>query len=295
MEMYQVRYFLAIHERRSFKGAAQQCNVSQPSLSRAMKLLEEELGGSVFRRGRRDVTLTDLGTRVLPYFRQIVGAANSAKVISQWPEGQRRAKVNVGVMCTIAPQRLVGFIHQVGSSYPEIELVFHDAVPQLLLKSLSKGVVDVALLAMPMEIPAEFEARTLYRERFVVAFPQGHRFEQMAAVKLADLHGEPYLERLNCEFAGYIDSLLDGRSVHLEVRYKSEREDWVQALIMAGLGCAMLPEHLLMFPDLPSRPIIRPSLVRHVKLIRHRGRDRSPAVDAVTRLLLNRRRGPTQE
>lgn len=294
MEMYQIRYFLAIHEMRSFKGAAQQCNVSQPSLSRAIKLLEEELGGPVFRRGRSDVALTDLGARVLPYFQQIVGAASAAKVISQWPQGPRRAKVNVGVMCTIAPQRLVSLVRHIGNSYPEIELVFHDAVPERLLKSLAKGSVDVALLAMPVEIPREFETRTLYRERFLVAFPPGHRFEQKSSVKLSDMHNEAYLERLNCEYASYIDSLLEERTVHLEVRYKSEREDWIQALILAGLGCAMVPEHLLMFPNLPSRPIVRPTLVRNVKLVRLRGRDRSPAVDTVIRLLLSRGREQLQ-
>ena len=83
MEMHQVRYFLALAEVLNFTRASDRCNVTQPALSRAIKLLEEELGGLLFRRERESTHLTDLGHMVRPHLQSVYHHSMLAKHLSQ--------------------------------------------------------------------------------------------------------------------------------------------------------------------------------------------------------------------
>ena len=83
-----------------------------------------------------------------------------------------------------------------------------------------------------------FNVEPLYRERFVVAFPPGHRFAAQNGVAMADVDGESYLLRINCEFKDHLRSLREEQGVELQHVYRSEREDWIQTMVMAGIGIA---------------------------------------------------------
>ena len=91
MEMHQVRYFLAVAKHLNFTRAAEECHVAQPSLTRAIKLLEEELGGELFRRERNLSHVTDLGTRMLPLMQQCYDTAQGAKVTG-YIDQERRSR-----------------------------------------------------------------------------------------------------------------------------------------------------------------------------------------------------------
>ncbi len=167
---------------------------------------------------------------------------------------------------------------------PGIRLSLQDAVPDDLIGRLLDGDLDVALFGMPRELPDRFDRYSLYRERFVVAFPPGHRFERQNAVMLRDMDQEPYLLRSNCEYANYIANLLEEKDVSLDVRYESEREDWIQSMIMAGMGSSFMPEHLSMHPNLARRLVVDPEVTREIELVTVSGRRFSPAVEAFVRM-----------
>ena len=99
------------------------------------------------------------------------------------------------------------------------------------------------------------------------------------------MDNESYLARLNCEYTDYIGGLLVKSKISLEIRYASEREDWVQSMILSGMGSTFLPEHLSMHPDLPMRLLAEPQVTRQIELVAVAGRRFSPAVEAFVRLV----------
>ena len=280
MEMHQVRYFLAVCDTLNFTRAAERCHVSQPALTRAIKKLEEELGGPLFRRERSRTHLTDLGRMMQPHLKQSLAGATAAMATAQDFQTLEKAPLNLGIMCTIGPSRLIGLMSKLRRELPGIDLTLHDVVPDEMVDRLLAGSLDVALFGLPKELPERFDKRPLYRERYVVAFPPGHRFERKNVVRLRDVDNEPYLARLNCEYSEYIGELLAGHSVSLDIRYASEREDWVQSMILAGMGLSFMPEYLPMHPNLPTRLIADPSVTRQIDLVTVSGRRFSPAVQA---------------
>jgi DNA-binding transcriptional LysR family regulator len=117
----------------------------------------------------------------------------------------------------------------------------------------------------------------LYNERYVVIFPPGHRFAQLDAVRLADLDGEDYVDRLACEMREMVMKVLGERKVQLYAKFRSEREDWVQTMVLSGLGFAFMPEHSVTVGGLLSRALIEPAVARDVQVFEVRGRERTPA------------------
>ena len=117
----------------------------------------------------------------------------------------------------------------------------------------------------------------------MIALPKAHALARKPAVAAAELHGEPYVDRINCEFAGYADKLFLDRNIVGPTVYQSERDDWVLAMVAAGAGYGFMPEHSAKHPGVVSRPLIEPELWRTVNLVTVRGRPHAPAVGAFVR------------
>jgi DNA-binding transcriptional LysR family regulator len=135
---------------------------------------------------------------------------------------------------------LPGFIEsQQGRS--EIALSFREGNLEALTDALDQGEVDVGIMCSPYEIPKRFAATPLFREDYVVAIGDDHRFHGRASIEIGELDRERYCERVMCEFSAYIERLLRTRGVGLEVVQQSSREDWIQALVRANFGIAFMP------------------------------------------------------
>ena len=128
------------------------------------------------------------------------------------------------------------------------------------------------------------DAIPLYSERYTIAFAKGHRFEQMNAVPVSQLDGEDYLVRLHCEFMDHFEALGLEASHETKIRYSTEREDWIQAMVLARLGCTVMPEFLPMLSGIATRPLVEPEVARRISLVTVAGRRQSPAVAALVRL-----------
>lgn len=283
MEIHQVRYFVALCEVLNFTRAAEQCNVSQPSLTRAIKLLEHELGGALFLRDRNRTRLTELGVLMQPYLARVLEQIEGAKSEAQSLKRQLRTSLKLGVMCTIGPTMLLPLIAGFRSRHPDIDLTMRDAKGQALAQMLLDGELEVAILALPGEMDPRLHAIPLFSEPFMITFAPGHRFEHQNAVRAADLDGEPYVSRTNCEFGDHIDRCLDQMGVHVSICYRSERDDWVAAMVMAGLGVGSAPANAILVPGLQARRMVEPEFVRSVCVATVRGRPHSPAVGALVR------------
>lgn len=280
MEMHEIRYFLAVCDTLNFTRAAERCNVSQPSLTRAIKNLEGELGGALFRRERNYTQLTPLGQAMRDQLAPVLAHAQGARAAAHRLLNLEQTPLSVGVMCTIGPQRLVDFLKTFLAARRGIHLNLREAPPQNLVADLMNGRLEVALVASPSPLHERFQTRDLYKERYVIAFPPRHRFKSMNAVPMKALDGESYLDRINCEYFGFLADRMREQDVHVTVPYRSEREDWIQCMIMAGLGVCFMPEYLPTLPGLVTRPVIDPEVVRTVQLVTVAGREHSPGLKA---------------
>jgi LysR family transcriptional regulator, hydrogen peroxide-inducible genes activator len=278
MEMHQIRYFLAVCDCLNFTRAAETCNVTQPALTRAVQKLEEELGGLLFRRERKYTHMTDLGHLVRPQLEAILAQSESAKSTAKSFLQLKDAPLKLGVMCTIGPMRFIGFLATFGRDHPGIEVSLMESVPQRLAESLMAGELDVAIMTQPAEAHDRLDLHPLYEERFMIACAPGHRFEQMDQVPMADVAGEAYLTRANCEYIGYLDGILAERMIKVQDVYQSEREDWIQSMVLAGMGICFIPEYTPVIPGIVTRPIVEPEVTRAIHIVTVAGRRFSPAV-----------------
>jgi len=284
MEMHQIRYFLAVCEELNFTRAAERCNVAQPSLTRAIKLLEEELGGVLFHRERANTHLSELGRMVRPHVQQVYDQAQEAKRQALDFKKLKRTILKVGVMCTIPPGQLVDLICGVQSRHPGIELEIIDSSARVLEERLVGGELEIAIYCPPLNRSDErLHYMPLFREQFLVVLPVGHPLAERNAIRARDLNGIRYLNRINCEFTGYAGPEWQERGLDYEMAYRSERDDWILAMIASGLGFGFMPESCVQHPMVVGRPMIEPEFWREVSLVTVRGRPHSPAVGALVR------------
>lgn len=283
MEMSQIRYVLAAAKHLNFTKAASECSVSQPALTKGVKALENELGAAVFHREGRRILLSDFGRSMLPHLQHIADEAQAAQVLAQNFRLLDKVPVRLGVMSTIGHIRLARFLAQFEKNNVGIELsVSEHAVPELK-DQLTEGEIDVAVMTLTEDLAVEFRTHPLYAERYVVVFPPEHRLGRMNAVNLKELSGENYVDRLSCEMREMVMSVCASEGVELYARFRSEREDWVQAMVLAGIGFAFMPEYSVTLPGLMQRPLTEPSVERRVALVTMPGRKFSPPLEAFMR------------
>ncbi|HEV2673019.1 MAG TPA: LysR family transcriptional regulator [Aliidongia sp.] len=280
MELNEIRYFLALSRVLNFTKAAEVCNVSQPALTRAIRKMEDTLGGLLFARERNNTHLTELGQLILPHLAEIIARAGAAEQTAARFLKLEQAHLSVGVMCTIAPMQFVGFLGRFRADNPGVEITLREAVPEKLCDMLVKGELDVALMARPEGFQAPFQATKLYSERFVVACSAGHRFASRPAVLMSELDGEFYFSRINCEFNDTLGEMVRDQGINLLRSYGSEREDWILTMVAAGLGVCFLPEYTATFPGVIGCPVVAPSVQREICLVTMAGRRASPPVKA---------------
>ena len=282
MEMHQIRYFLALVDALNFTKAAENCNVSQPSLTRAVKLLEEEFGGPLFYRERPNTRLSELGKMVKPHLQQIFDESHQAKRVARDFACLKKSTLTLGIMSTISPDEIVDLIANLRARHPHVELKLCDANARDLRTRLLAGDLEVVIYALPGEQPDDrAHLIPLFREQMVLAVHRGHRLAKAVAFPVQEMNGESYIHRVNCEFAGYTDEILRQRGVTCTPIYWSERDDWTLAMVAAGLGFAFMPANAVKHPGVVGLPIVQPEFWRQVNLVSVRGRRYSPGVGSL--------------
>ena len=231
MELYQIRYFLALCETLNFARAAEQCNVTQPSLTRAVQKLEQELGGLLIRRERRRSHLTELGELVRPMLKEVLSHSLGTVVAAKQHLSLNKAVLRLGIMPSIGPVRLAPFLVRFGVERLGVEVTLVEA-PLLRLNDLLLGShLDAAVMAYVGGSDTRFRYWPLYSERIVIVAPKGHRFEPLEAVRLADLQDEDLLFCTNCDMGDFLLENCRSQGFEPRIIYRSAREDWVQSMV----------------------------------------------------------------
>jgi DNA-binding transcriptional LysR family regulator len=283
MEMAQIRYVLAAAKHLNFTRAAADCCVTQPALTKGVKVLESELGGPLFHREGRRILLSDFGRSMLPHLQVIAEEAETARTIAQNFRLLEKAPIRLGVMSTIWHLRLARFLARFDKAHKGMELAVIEGSVAELTDQLRDGEIDIAIMTRTDPLAEAFRTQTLYAERYVVVFPPDHRLGRLNAVTLRELSGEPYVDRLACELREMVMAVCAESEVTLYARFRSEREDWVQAMVLADIGFAFMPKYSVTLPGLMQRPLIEPTVERQVCTVTVPGRRHAPAVDAFLR------------
>lgn len=286
MELHQIRYFLAVADTLNFTRASERSCITQPALTKAIQRLEETIGGRLFDRAKNPVQLTDLGRSMLPNLRQVYDSAQQARARARRLTSEFKEVVRVGVMCTIDfGKMLPGFV-EVQQGRNEVLVNFREGNLEALNDALDRGELDLGILCSPDQMPRRFAAQRLFREHFVVAIGDDHRFNGRNGIELKELQRERYCDRVMCEFSAHIDRLLREQGVEVEVVQESAREDWVQALVRANFGIAFMPLSIARSAGLAHVHTTDAQIVREVAVLHHAERPLTASQQAVINSLI---------
>lgn len=267
MEMHEIRYFLAACQTLNFHRAAELVHIGQPALTRAIQKLEAELGGPLFHRDKGHVQLTDFGCLMRIHLDEVFNRSESVKRTAKSFLSLEDASLTLGVMCTIGPLHFASFLNSFREHHPGINVTVIDGAANRLTDLLLEHKLDIALMAQPVPFDQKLKADVIYTERFGLAFSTGHPFELRNTLRLNDVRDEIYLERINCEYGNHIDQLCKDRGFNIQSAYRSEREDWILAMVAAGMGVCFIAEYSAIQPGVCHRPVVDPAIVREVSLV----------------------------
>src|SRR5262245_3839441 len=177
MEMHQVRYFLAAVSELNFTKAAEKCNVTQPSLTRAIKQLEDELGGDLFRRERPQAQLTELGQRMYPLLKQCYESALGARSLAAAIKSGEVGALKLALSRTINLELLTSHLTELTRVFNQLEVKLLRGTAPQVVEFLKAGEAELAVAGDVGEGWERLDRWPLFTEEFGLIFKAGHRLD----------------------------------------------------------------------------------------------------------------------
>jgi LysR family hydrogen peroxide-inducible transcriptional activator len=247
MTLTELKYIVALARERHFGNAAAACHVSQPSLSLAIKKLEEELDVKLFERKANEINVTPLGEEIVRQAQHVLEQARSIRDIAKRGKDPLAGELKLGVIYTIAPYLLPQLVREIVQRTPQMPLMLHENFTVKLLEQLRNGEIDCAVLAEPFP-DTGLAVAPLYDEPFVAAIPAAHPLAAQDAVRAEDLKNETMLLLGNghcfrdhvlevCpEFARF-SSNAEG----IRKSFEGSSLETIKHMVMAGMGITLVP------------------------------------------------------
>jgi LysR family hydrogen peroxide-inducible transcriptional activator len=297
MTLTELRYIVAVARERHFGRAAEACFVSQPTLSVAIKKLEDELGVLLFERKTNDVTPTPAGERIVAQAQRVLDEANRIKEIARHGKDPLAGPLRVGVIYTIGPYLLPPLVRQLLKDAPQMPLLLNENFTLKLIELLKNGEIDVAIMALPLP-ESGLQIQPVYDEPFAVAVPRDHAWTKRKAVTSDDLKKEtmlllgtghcfrdhvlevcPELSRFSTDAEG-IQKTFEGSSL-----------ETIRQMVASGIGITVLPmtsvpEHVRRDSLIAYLRFRSPVPDRRVVLAWRRSFTRAPAIEALRQAIL---------
>jgi len=283
MEMHQVRYFLTVSRTLNFTRAAEECHVSQPSLTKAIQKLEEELGGLLFRRERGLSHLTDLGRLMLPHLEQTYAAAQAARNLADGLLSARLAPLALGIADNVFPPDLPPILAALHEAIPGLRLTLVHLDQAGLLEQAMRGDLDVMLLAEAGEMPERLHMRPLWTEEARLLVPACHPLAGCGPVAPDELSGITWICRQGCIPDQTLLDQLRRQDVAVEARHMVRSDFAQQQAVIAGLGIGMSWAGTPLLPGLAGVSLVD-GPVRRINLAHVAGRAFSKGAEAFIRL-----------
>ncbi len=170
MTLTELRYLVALSETGHFRKAAEQCNVSQPTLSIAVKKLEQELGICLFERSRHKVSATPTGERIVEQAQAVLREAQNLRNLAELGKDPLGSVLSVGAIYTVGPYLFPRLVTRLQQAAPEMPLFIEESYTSSLRSKLTSGDLDAIFVALPFT-ETDVVTRAVYDEPFVVLLP----------------------------------------------------------------------------------------------------------------------------
>lgn len=294
LNLKRVRYFLTFVKTLNISQAARNLGLSQPALTKAIQRLEDDVGGPLIRREGRNTHLTQLGRSLLDLFESLDTNARYIEQTAQSLVGGKNPVLRLGVMCSIGPGPIAGFLTEHQRSNPDLVFELRDYTRSDIASALLEGSIDLAILGASVKDETRFHHTRLYDETMVIACARDDPLAAGASVGLGEVTSRPYLDRLQCEFRHLFLSASQRDGFTPRVVASSDNEDWIQNMIQKGAGVAIVPDRWVTLPGITSVRLKDPKLTRTVSAAIPIGRADNPSVQGVLKALQKHKWGAAQ-
>ena len=284
MEMQHVRYFLATASELNFTRAAERCNVTQPSLTRAIRHLEDELGGDLFRRERPQAQLTELGQRMHPMLKQCYESALGVRSLAAAINSGEIGSLKLALSRTINLDLLTPHFAELSRLFKRTEVKLLRGTSPEIVGLLKSGEADLAIAA-ELEGWERLDRWALFTEEFGLMLNSKHPLASRSDIDIDALRRERWLRRIYCEHFEQAMSLIQSHDLDVDQGYELTSESDLITLLEADLGIAFAPRSTSCPGTLKLLPVKGLELRRTIYLYGVTGRQRTAAASAVLKML----------
>ncbi|MDR5832908.1 LysR substrate-binding domain-containing protein [Caballeronia sp. LZ034LL] len=298
MTLTELKYIVAVARERHFGRAAEACFVSQPTLSVAIKKLEDELNVQIFERGTSEVSVTPIGEQIVTQAQRVLEQTLAIKEIAKQGKDPLVGPLRLGVIYTIGPYLLPTLVKQMIKAVPQMPLMLQENYTLKLIELLKQGEIDVAIMALPFP-ETGLMVRALYDEPFVVAMPSGHAWENRAKIDADDLKQETMLllgsgHCFRDHVLGVCPELMrfSQNADGIQKTFEGSSLETIRHMVASGVGITVLPRMSVseVKPHAPGIdsgllsyvPFDEPVPDRRVVLAWRKSFTRLPAIDAIS-------------
>ncbi|MCW9011461.1 hydrogen peroxide-inducible genes activator [Marinobacter sp.] len=250
MTLTELRYVVTLARERHFGRAAERCHVSQPTLSVAVKKLEDELGIPLFERSKSSIRVTEVGQRIIEQAQRVLDQVGVIKDMAQDGKNQLNSPLKVGAIYTIGPYLFPHLLPELRRAAPDMPLYIEENYTASLRQKLRHSELDAILIALPFEEP-EVVTLPLYDEPFVVLLPADHPLtekEQVTAEEMAKEQllllgpGHCFRDQVLESCPPLVDAITkradNGRP---ELVTEGSSLETIRHMVASGLGITVLP------------------------------------------------------
>ncbi|HEV7618408.1 MAG TPA: hydrogen peroxide-inducible genes activator [Burkholderiaceae bacterium] len=297
MTLTELKYIVAVARQKHFGHAAEACFVAQPTLSVAIKKLEDELGVVIFERGGTEISMTPLGAQIVAQAERVLEQTASIKEIAKQNKDPLAGQFRLGIIYTIAPYLLPQLVKTMIERVPQMPLILQENFTVRLIEMLRQGDLDAAIMALPFAEHG-LMVQPLYDEPFVVALPKQHAWANRSDITTQDLKSETMLllgtghcfrdQVLEvCPEMSRFSTTGDG----IARTFEGSSLETIRHMVASGIGITVLPQASV--PDMQAKdgmlryvPFAQPAPSRRVVIAWRKSFTRGAAIEAVREAVL---------
>ena len=298
MTLTELRYIVTLAQEQHFGRAADRCHVSQPTLSVAVKKLEDELGIALFERSKTHVSPTPMGEKIVEQSQKVLEEVSAIKDIATSGKGQLTSPLKVGAIFTIGPYLFPHFIPELQKIAPDMPLYVEESYTATLRHRLRKGELDVIIISLPFT-EADVVTQVLYEEPFLALLPANHRLSQKDVIEVEDLNQENLLmlgeghcfsDQILETLPNLIQKDPEGQRAPIQTAAEGSSLETLRHMVASNMGVTILPRSAAVSQYGSSSLLVKPlanlQASRKVALAWRASFPRHKAVDALREAIL---------
>ncbi|MWC27853.1 LysR family transcriptional regulator [Paenibacillus sp. MMS18-CY102] len=243
MDIRHLTYFIAVAQHRSFTVASRHLNVTQPTLSKMVRLLEEELGATLLDRSGKTIRLTDAGETILRSAQQVTKAMDDMAAQLDDLIELKSGTIRIGIPPMIGGRFFPSAIEQFSTRYPNVQLHLVEQGGRRNELDIDSGDLDIGIVLLPVEGAARFHLHPLLEEKLMLLVHLGHPLANRTNLKLSELRDEPFvLFREDFTLRHLVVEHCRTEGFEPRVVFESSQWDFMTEMVAAKLGITLLPE-----------------------------------------------------